>query len=930
MKERSISYIKVYRRGNEYVRIPITPACIVKYTLMKEYYVRLSYVSDKPISFQVGDYINDEIFGLFYITDEQTPNDNGGVYQYELNFNAPCYRWKNRKMMMISSLPTGESFRKETVWSLTGTLEQLATVLSENVRLCGFGNYDVKIEDFIKTKAVECHCISFNGTDIITALNTFCSADNWNCEWWVEENEHTVGGTSYVGTLHLGKCDLSITESMEEYNFTNERLQSMSVNRSQTSFFNKLYCFGSTNNIPLTYRKELRLTLTDFDNDCFIPDKKLDATFFKDVKKVQVIDISKIRFSTQRNTARVVSDNYGTAYAPFTIEEDREFEYQGGYSSDMYDSWWNAETWGYYGDTEAFTLNDVSTVNINIPAVEFLPKAHKDYTNGNIFAFAMKLDMYLRNENMTYDEPLANKTFYWNDGFDAGFNSTLETNGKIITDAIQDTKTLQEGKYHIFVSYKIVLLPFREAQDEGENNGIKYPDFILGSELTYGADMWSLTVKTEETRITDTIGRSPILTATYSIGGVEKTCLIRFNPKNLSEGKYPSAKYGFMCVDAEDNEKHYVNDDFTTQEDVEGKTNTIVISDNDSINIPTSYYTNIYDNPFSLAQLGDRRLLLPQEERELGDGYILKDGYIVAKDIKEEDIIEEAVVFDNVYPKSTLIVSDIGTRRKRTVETYETDGSQDIWDWLEYAVTFKFSDTKEPFVFDKNYILPGETLKVRFMTPNDIGLQGLPTDGFMLAGMTFEAEYYKDKDNSHDGNYPENSFALVQNKDFGALLPSDTSLHPQVGDAAEVLGWNIKAMTQLGLIAKAENELLEKGLEYIKAVNDNNVTAECVPTAKYLFDLQGYKHFFDANNSQFYTSNGQPFLVRNLNEYELLDIGAPVNVHSDLFKGGVFKSRVIGFEYKLDKPYDNPRYTIGETEAYSRLRQIEKNITKLS
>lgn len=40
------------------------------------------------------------------------------------------------------------------------------------------------------------------------------------------------------------------------------------------------------------------------------------------------------------------------------------------------------------------------------------------------------------------------------------------------------------------------------------------------------------------------------------------------------------------------------------------------------------------------------------------------------------------------------------------------------------------------------------------------------------------------------------------------------------------------------------------------------------------------------------------------------------------------ESRVIGYKMKLDCPYDSAEYVVGETEAYSRLDQIEKEISK--
>ena len=41
-------------------------------------------------------------------------------------------------------------------------------------------------------------------------------------------------------------------------------------------------------------------------------------------------------------------------------------------------------------------------------------------------------------------------------------------------------------------------------------------------------------------------------------------------------------------------------------------------------------------------------------------------------------------------------------------------------------------------------------------------------------------------------------------------------------------------------------------------------------------------------------------------------------------------SRVIGFEFNLDKPYDSPVYTVGETAAYSRIGELEDKVENLT
>ena len=69
--------------------------------------------------------------------------------------------------------------------------------------------------------------------------------------------------------------------------------------------------------------------------------------------------------------------------------------------------------------------------------------------------------------------------------------------------------------------------------------------------------------------------------------------------------------------------------------------------------------------------------------------------------------------------------------------------------------------------------------------------------------------------------------------------------------------------------------------------------------------------------------------VDGIKTFGLLNAGAKVTITHAALPGGTKTSRVIGYEYKLDMPYDTPTYTVGETEAYSRLKQIEKQLTRL-
>ena len=98
-----------------------------------------------------------------------------------------------------------------------------------------------------------------------------------------------------------------------------------------------------------------------------------------------------------------------------------------------------------------------------------------------------------------------------------------------------------------------------------------------------------------------------------------------------------------------------------------------------------------------------------------------------------------------------------------------------------------------------------------------------------------------------------------------------------------------------------------------QAITDGQVTI----TAHMMSRNMMYWPFCDGNDA-----NGRRF-------YGLLDAGCKVKVNHAALPGGSKTSRVLGYEYKLDMPYDTPTYIIGETDAYSRLKKIEKQLTKL-
>lgn len=250
--------------------------------------------------------------------------------------------------------------------------------------------------------------------------------------------------------------------------------------------------------------------------------------------------------------------------------------------------------------------------------------------------------------------------------------------------------------------------------------------------------------------------------------------------------------------------------------------------------------------------------------------------------LKEEQVIESVVVLEEVYPKLIGTISSV-----KTVERTTGDGEES-----ETFITYQFTD--ESFTFSKEYIIPGETLKLQFQTGP-------------LAGMEFELSFNPDE--LPEENPDSQVFEIVRNQNYGQWLPKEP-LIPGVGNQYSLLNFDTKYVSD-ALIPKAEQELLEKGLTLKDKMVSDPSTYNCVINS-YL--ASGY----DENNG-------------TLNPEKSLDLkaGQKVNLKNPAYFKDGRVTRVIGFEKKLDYPYDSPSYTIGETAAYSRLGELEQKIDSI-
>lgn len=292
-------------------------------------------------------------------------------------------------------------------------------------------------------------------------------------------------------------------------------------------------------------------------------------------------------------------------------------------------------------------------------------------------------------------------------------------------------------------------------------------------------------------------------------------------------------------------------------------------------NIPSDYRP--VDETVVVNGVVQRRLMLPE-----GTPYI--DAY---PDMSTEEAVEQVVVFDEVYPRRTGIMSDV-TTIEVTDKVENEDGTTTGEKWNAY----RFRDTGVNF--SEKYILPGQELRIRFASG-------------LLNGLEFAVKFNpegKPEKLEDDGWNPDAQlWEIVRNEDYGRPLPGDV-LFPRNGDEYVLSGWDSTKITELGLVGAAEQELKEKTEQY---------------AAKSKIDPSTYGCTMMSGGA--YRENG----IHNL-----YSIGQKVNLINKAYFENGRQSRVIGFEFNLDYPFDSPVYTVGETAAYSRIGELEEKVENLT
>lgn len=846
-KERTTSDITICRptlsgTAAEVQTVPISEDSKRVFKLMSEDYVELHFTLAEAVAFEVGDYIDDELFGRFVITEKQMPsyNTSTGGYDYTLKFEREYRKWKNKMFMLTSVLTaSGDRVRKEADWSLTDAMESHVAEIINNLIVIGDTDYTYNIEGAEKRNEVK--NLSYSAQSILAALTTI--ADAYECEWWVTYDSLDAG------TIHFGKCE--DTDGDEQTFSLDTNVESMNIQDDNSTYCNRLYAFGATTNMPSSYRKSLTF--------------KVEAT-------------------------RTSKEGY-TEYLP-----DKEL------TMDML----AGGSWGTIGFVKNVSASNFGNQSVYIKMTR--SKTDDGYTLKGSTKRDAANELITRGGTISFSGTFTYKPYIITTNIASGITYTVEifvedskgnSVGTLFTDSQIATSLSEGGALPIRVDFDSVDLKLAAG--------------------TYHVVM-AVTIESSKTQsvafsVQDEItGASADKCISLIDGSTTKDAYVNLYPAIFEtttatdEGWTGRTVFYF----ANSSVKLDVNDEFTI-DFYDGEQRGLLIS-----KIPMSWFASDYDNPSALSQIGDNRLMLPVET-----GSYLQPNTSLLPD----QIVEMAVAFDNIYPRCVLRITGVTTEDKKTTEEYE-DSSKTTWEWTQYKLTAQTLDGQS-FNFEKSFIKDGETLQIKFLTEKEateawqeLGKDGeppQPEDGYRLAGMTFDVSFR---------NLTQ-LYTIVRNDDYGAMLPNET-LWPAVGDPFILVGWDVRAIEQLGLIAAAEKRLQAAAEEYMQAIQDDQFTFTCnmmsEPPEKFSYNSMP---FITSDSKALNTSREKPFYVRKGTRFfQLFNEGTRVHIQHQALSEDKH-SRIIGYQYKVDIPYDSPQYTVGETDAYSRIKQMEKEITKL-
>lgn len=209
--------------------------------LMDHHYIILKFSTEEPVYFEIGDSVEIPGFGYYELTSAYFPkyNEETDGYDYEMQMDAYYMSWKNKICKYRPKFGANE-----TSFKLTTTVDVHLNVILGNLKALGlkYNGKDFSVDYTTYNKDVfdiqKHFFVSYDSISIIEALNSICSEDALDCEWWIDGS-----------IIYLGYCEMVGQVTFEQ----GVNMLTMSQSESKSSFITRLYAFGSDKNIPPGY-----------------------------------------------------------------------------------------------------------------------------------------------------------------------------------------------------------------------------------------------------------------------------------------------------------------------------------------------------------------------------------------------------------------------------------------------------------------------------------------------------------------------------------------------------------------------------------------------------------------------------------------------------------------------------------------------------
>ena len=859
--------------GDVYFSTPINEGAKRVRKLMADDYLSLPISTYEPLDIRLGDYVDIPNEGRFCIIETQYPSvsEESNSYDYELKFEAQYRKFANK---IFKFHP--QSGASECSWKLTANIEvHVEQVLkamnalgnqSPSYYYNGSLEWETHIDSTIDIDVAK--FISYDNINILDGISAI--AETFECEWWVTDN-----------VLHFGRCEFGDT-----YIEISRELNAVNISRSDTNekTANRIYPFGSTENLPPKYNKSLVFDVTNIygASDSDYPDQ---IAIYDAQRPLTHEWFDSSLWKVDEDTREII---YGVEESGSTsiVENDKE-----GKMVNI--------------ALHMFPLNSASFGKNKIILKAFRPyvNASENLDGGGQFATFPTLTIRgLYSYTLKDDED--GKTYTEQNPLSVSKVTSSISNGYQL--AMEDEEVVFE-------------IPKTIVVDNIEREIDTISDIKIA--LDYRVKVYNKGVVNWTIYASNDYFVWEAENVKYSVQDVRLNFLngkLQDEPiKAILDPSFADKGYALVLSNV-------------SSEIVEIGDNFVIANINEKF-VPSSYYSYPPSNDDSsnevINAIADGRLMLSKDKGNYIDAYryingekvfIGEQGYDDAEEMPLEEAIEDVVIFEDVKPDHTFRITNSWYVME---EGKDGDGNP--------TTTYRFFFNDELFTadnqFNDSYIIEGKELSIRFSSGK-------------LNGMTFGVNYSNNYTLDHfptewvesfnnslgdvdlflpyieiDESVKQSLFNLMQsltNNDMSnnltcweiivdeeSHLPS-TFYMPEIDDEFTMSGLNVSIIDEQYL-PMAEEKLYDVAFGYVKNTNLDASSYDCTMFADVMADGLA------------------------------LPIGQRVLLKENVFFKNGRQSRVIGYEYPLDYPYDNPKYTIGEKASYSRFGDIESKLESI-